>query len=118
MDHARTRTPFVTWFTCGFENIDHVISDDDMTTGMSLGAGQYVALCGATVCAASMICPPGRRCALCQAAVLRVERDSSARDRGFFSQLRGRGRHRGDSTNSRAGAWHRLFGRWKWFTTE
>lgn len=118
MNHARTRAPFVTWFTCSFENIDHAISEDDVTTGISLGTGQYAALCGATVCAAPMICPPGRRCALCEAAVLRMERESSVRGTGFFSQLRSRGRHRDDSTNSQPGVWYRLFGRWKRFMTE
>lgn len=114
MDHARTRASFVTWFTCGSENIDHAISEDDIATGISAGSGRYKALCGATVCVASMVCPPGRRCPSCEAAVvLLVERDSPSRDTGFLSQLLGRGRHRDNSTKSQGGAGYRLFGRRK-----
>lgn len=112
MDSARTRSLFVTWFTCGSENIDHAIREDDVVTGMAGGSGQYAALCGATVCVASMVSPPGRRCASCQAAVLLAERDSPSRT-GFLGKLLGRGRHRDDSTHSPAGAGYRLFGRRK-----
>jgi hypothetical protein len=109
MSHARTRAPFVTWFTCGIEKIDHAISEDDMATGISAGSGRYAALCGATVCVASMTCPPGRRCSSCEAAVvLLVERDSPSQDTGFLSQLLGRGRHRDNSTNSQLGGGYRL----------
>ena len=97
------------WFTCGFENIDHAINDEDMAIGISAGAGRYTALCGATVNVASMICPPGRRCAACEAAVLRVERDAPPRDTAFPIQA-GRGRHRGDSASSQPGMSFRLFG--------
>lgn len=119
MNYAKTRAPFVTWFTCGFESIDHAISEDDIATGISAGSGRYVALCGATVCVASMVCPPGRRCSTCEAAVvLLIERDSPSRDTGFLSQLFGRqlfgrGRHRDDSANSQTGGGYRLFGRRK-----
>lgn len=113
MNYARSRAPFVTWCTCGFEHIDHAISEDDMVTGLSLGAGRYAALCGATVCVASLICPPGRRCSSCEAAVVGVEYDSSSPDTGFLARFRARGRHRDDSMNSLAGAGYRLFGRRK-----
>ncbi len=98
------------WFTCGFEHIDHAIHDDDMATGISAGSGRYTALCGATVNVASMICPPGRRCSSCEAAVLRNERDSAPRDIPFPTQSGGRGRHRDDSAGSPIGAGARLFG--------
>ncbi|MGH3770392.1 MAG: hypothetical protein ACRDRW_03165 [Pseudonocardiaceae bacterium] len=111
MDYAKTRASFVTWFTCGSENIDHAISEDDVLTGMSGGSGQYTALCGATVWVASMVSPPGRQCASCQTAVLLAERDSPSRHTGFLSKLFGRGRHRDDSAPSQAGAEYRLFGR-------
>lgn len=111
MDSARARTPFVTWFTCGSENIDHAISEDDVITGMSGGSGRYAALCGTTVCVASMVSPPGRRCASCQAALLIAERDSPSRRTGFLSKLLGRGRHRDDSAHFQPGAGYRLFGR-------
>ncbi len=107
MNYAKGRRgPFVMWFTCGFDNIDHAIKDDDMAMGISAGSGQYMALCGATINAASMICPPGRRCSPCEAAMLLIERGPSTRDIDFPTQPGG-GRHRGDSTNSVAGV---LFG--------
>lgn len=111
MDSARTRSLFVTWFTCGSENIDHAISEDDVITGMADGSGQYAALCGATVCVASMVSPPGPRCASCQAALLLAERNSPSRA-GFFGKLLGRGRHRDDSTHSQPSTGYRLF-RWR-----
>lgn len=111
MSYARSRGPFLMWFTCGFEHIDHAIKDDDMAIGISAGAGRYTALCGATVNVASMICPPGRRCPSCEAAVLRVERDSSPGVTAFPTQADGRGRHRDYSASSQTGL--RLFGRRK-----
>jgi hypothetical protein len=103
MNYAKTRAPFVTWFTCGLESIDHAISEDDIAAGIAAGAGRYAALCGATVCVASMTCPPGRRCPSCEDAVWGVERNSSSGDisflSGILSQLRGHGRHRESSTN-------------------
>ena len=111
MDCERSRRgPFLMWFTCSFEHIDHAIKDDDMAMGISAGTGRYTAVCGATVDAASMICPPGRRCSSCEAAVLLIERDSAMRDIEFPAQPSGRGRHRVSSTHSLAGAGHRLFG--------
>lgn len=111
MGYARSRTPFLLWFTCGFEHIDHAIKDDDMAIGISAGAGRYRALCGATVNVASMICPPGRRCSSCEAAVLQAERDSALRDTAFPTQAGSRGQHRDASANSQAS--YRLFGRRK-----
>jgi hypothetical protein len=111
MSAARSRRgPFLLWFTCGFEHIDHAIKDDDMAMGISAGTGQYMALCGATVNAASMVCPPGRRCSSCEAAVLLIERESAMRDIESSAQPSGRGRHRVSSTRSLAGAGHWLFG--------
>jgi hypothetical protein len=101
----------MTWFTCGFDRLDHAIGDNDMTTGISVGSGRYVALCGVTVCVSSLMCPPGRRCLSCTAAVQRVEREYlPSRNTGFLTRLRGRGRHR-DDTPAVAGYW--LFGQRK-----
>jgi hypothetical protein len=112
MDSAkrRSRAPFVTWFTCSFEHIDHAIGEDDMATGLSVGTGRYAALCGATVCVASMICPPGRRCSSCEAAVLGDQYDLPSPGAGFFARLRARGRHRDDSMTPQPGVGYRLFG--------
>jgi hypothetical protein len=115
MDCTRgRREPFLMWFTCGLKQIDHAIKDDDMAMGISAGTGQYMALCGAIVDAASMICPPGRRCSSCEEAVLLIERNSSARNIDLSPQPSATGRHRVKSANSATGAGHRLLG---WFKT-
>jgi len=114
MDGVKSRASFVMWCTCGFEHIDHAISDDDMAIGMSMVAGRYTALCGATVSVASMICPPGRRCPSCEAALLRIECDSPSYEARFPTQSRGsRGRHRDGSSQTQASVGYRLFGRRK-----
>ena len=109
MNPAKARAPFVMWFTGGSEPIDHAISDDDMATGISVGTGRFLALCGETVCVASMICPPGRRCSPCEAAVQRMEHDPPPPSPRVPTQSRDRGRHRDDLAGAPAGAAHRLF---------
>lgn len=50
------------WLTSA-EGVDHAVTDDEIAAGRVLG--RYVALCGATVVAASMSAPPGLRCPRC-----------------------------------------------------
>jgi hypothetical protein len=110
MSSTRSRAPFMTWFTCGFENRDHAISEGDMENGLSRGEGRYLAVCGVTVSVSSMMCPPGRRCRSCDAVVRRVAHDyasSRSTSTGFLSRLFGRGRRR---DGSQAAMGHRLFG--------
>lgn len=114
MDYAGTRAPFVMWFTGGSDHTDHAITDDNMAAGISIGTGRYAALCGAMVCVSSMICPPGRRCASCEDAVLRVEDDVPPPDTGFLIRMRGRGKHRDrDSYPDDQTVTERWFGRRK-----
>jgi hypothetical protein len=111
MGYAKTRVPFVTWYTCGFNHVDHAISDDGMADGMAGGDGHYVAICGVTVSVSSLMCPPGRRCSSCQAIVQRIAHDCAPpRNTGLLNRLRGLGRHRDDS---QAVAGYRLFGQRK-----
>lgn len=112
MDYAGSRAPFVMWFTGGSENMDHAITDDNMAAGISIGTGRYSALCGAMVCVSSMICPPGRRCASCEDAVLRVEDDSSSPVTSFVIRVRARGKHR-DNYPDAPTVTERWFGRRK-----
>jgi hypothetical protein len=112
MHEPKIRAPLVTWVTCGLDRSDHAISDDDMAVGLAMGAGRYAALCGNTVCAASLMCPPGRRCPLCQVIVQRIDRESLPRKTGVLSGLRGRGRPRNDATDPDAVTpW--VFRRWR-----
>jgi hypothetical protein len=102
----------VTWVTCGLDRSDHAISDDDMTVGLAMGAGRYAALCGNTVCAASLMSPPGRRCPSCQVIAQRIDRESLPRKTGVLSGWRGRGRPRNDATHPDAVTpW--VFRRWR-----
>jgi hypothetical protein len=100
MNEPRTRVKLVTWFTCEFDRTDHAISDENIVVGFSVGTGRYAALCGTTVCASSLLCPPGRRCISCAAIVQRLDHESLPRKTGFLTRLRGRGR-RHDSTTDR-----------------
>ncbi len=111
MHEPKIRAPVVTWVTCGLDRSDHAISDDDMALGLVMGAGRYAALCGNTVCAASLMSPPGRRCRSCQVIVQRIDRESLPRKTGVLSGLRGRGRPRNDATDPDA-VTPRVFRRW------
>ena len=112
MDYASSRAPFVMWFTGGSDHTDHAITDANMAAGISIGTGRYAALCGAMVFVSSMICPPGRRCASCEDAVLRAEGDSPTADTGLLVRMRARGKRRGSLENTQAVA-ERWFGRRK-----
>ncbi len=94
MHEPRIRATLVFWFTCDLDRMDHAISDDDMAVGLSMGAGRYAAVCGSTVCAASLMCPPGRRCPSCQVIVQRINCASLPHKAGVLARLRGRGRGR------------------------
>lgn len=108
MDSTRSRPPFMTWFTCGIDQRDHAISEEDMTNGISCGDGRYLALCGTTVSVSSLMCPPGRRCLPCETVVQSVAEDyAPPRNTGFLTRLLGRGQRRDDSQTI---ARHRLFG--------
>ncbi|MDT7594942.1 MAG: hypothetical protein QOJ06_488 [Pseudonocardiales bacterium] len=112
MHEPKIRATLVMWVTCGLDRRDHAISDDDMAVGLSMGAGRYAALCGNTVCAASLMCPPGRRCPACQVIVQRIDRVSLPRKTGVLSGLRGPGRPRNDATDPHAATpW--MFRRWR-----
>lgn len=94
MRETRTRAKLAAWFTCEFDRTDHAVSADNMAIGFSVGAGRYAALCGATVYASPLVCPPGRRCPSCEAIVQRINRESLPRKTGILTRLRSRSRGR------------------------
>lgn len=100
MNEPRTRAKSVTWFTYEFDRTDHVISDDNMAIEFSVGAGQYVALCGTTMYVSPLACPPGRRCSSCEAIVQRADRESLPHKARTLTRSCRRGRHH-DSTTGR-----------------
>lgn len=111
MNGPRSRSTLVAWFTCELDRMDHAISDEDMAAGFSAGAGRYEAVCGTTVCASSLTCPPGRRCASCEAIVQRISRESLPPKTGVLIRWRGRGRKLDDRFLAVAAS--RLFGQLK-----
>ena len=64
---GRTSTTWHIWNTCSTDGLDHAVTDEQMATEIAERAGQYPAVCGHTVLAASMTCPPGPRCPSCLA---------------------------------------------------
>jgi threonine dehydrogenase-like Zn-dependent dehydrogenase len=75
------------WMTSVVDDADHVVSDDNMTAGVTSGAGVYRAICGATVVPPSMSEPPCGRCSYCR-AVLRAWCQQAPL--GVRARLRGR----------------------------
>ncbi|MGH3815520.1 MAG: hypothetical protein ACRDUV_24230 [Pseudonocardiaceae bacterium] len=51
--------------TSARDGFEHLVADAAMTPG---SAGRYVSLCGRSVWAAALACPPGPRCPACVAA--------------------------------------------------
>lgn len=108
MDNLRARARSVNWFTCGFDRTDHAISDDAMAAGLSVRTGRYAALCGSTVCAGSLVSPPGRRCTSCQAVVQQGNEESlprKVRKVGVLPRLLGFGRPRTGVRRARPSTW-------------
>lgn len=79
--------------TCVEDGYDHLVGDEQMVAGRT---GRYEALCGHRVHPAAMVCPPGRSCARCAAAVARPGGTAGHRrpGRGLFGRFRARGRSR------------------------
>jgi hypothetical protein len=55
--------------TSAEDRVSHRVAYPVYEAGLLSGEGRYTAMCGRTVLAASMVCVPGRQCALCRAAV-------------------------------------------------
>lgn len=55
------------WITTADESVDHALSDDAMTDGLTTGLGEYSALCGARFRPAALVSPPAPLCARCAA---------------------------------------------------
>ncbi|MDQ3274151.1 MAG: hypothetical protein M3Q39_03740 [Actinomycetota bacterium] len=67
----------------------HLLSEQATTAGLVAGHGQYTALCGRLVVAASLVTPPGPTCLDCETALHRSTTTSttSHRRRGLLARL-------------------------------
>lgn len=54
--------------TCAEDGQEHMVTDEQMVVGRAARTGRYMGLCGHLVCAAAMVCPPGRSCLGCAEA--------------------------------------------------
>jgi hypothetical protein len=55
------------WVTCVDGAIDHAVTDEAMTAGVTSGTGTYQAVCGALFLCAPLVCPPRPSCPRCLA---------------------------------------------------
>lgn len=93
------------WVTSSQDSVEHLVREEAMTPG---SAGCYVAVCGRSVRAAALACPPGPRCPACIA--VRDADAASERRRhrqcppGLWTWLNlvRRGRHRAAGTTGGA----------------
>jgi hypothetical protein len=70
-----TRSGIAVPVTCARDSVEHLVCEEAMT---SRSAGCYVAVCGRSVRAAALACPPGPRCPACT-TVLYADRGSERR---------------------------------------
>jgi hypothetical protein len=57
------------WMTSVVDDYDHVVTDDDMSAGITSGSGTYRAMCGAEILPAPMSDAPCGRCSCCVATL-------------------------------------------------
>lgn len=62
------------------DDIDHWVTEDNMSAGMEAGIGQYVTMCGESITHAALVEPPGRMCQRC-ATLMRQLNSSHSRER-------------------------------------
>ncbi|MGH3979477.1 MAG: hypothetical protein ACRDRZ_10840, partial [Pseudonocardiaceae bacterium] len=83
--------PRTTAVTSAADGRTHQVADDDYTAGLVARSGRYTALCGHTVVAAALVCPPGPACRDCAALAVTRRRTRQGRHRRDARP----GRHRG-----------------------
>jgi hypothetical protein len=87
---------YVSWHRCALDRLDHAVTDDCFLVGVRARRGQYEAVCGHVVEAASALLPPARPCVRCHAyldalvaATVRPVRHRP-HQRGFWRRLTSR----------------------------
>ncbi|MDQ3152042.1 MAG: hypothetical protein M3R63_10085 [Actinomycetota bacterium] len=100
-DHIQHRITRPAPVTSTVDGRHHLLDEQATTTGLVAGHGEYAALCGRPVTAASPVTPPGPTCLDCETALHRSTTTSAAshRRRGLLARLLHR---RTSGTGSRA----------------
>jgi len=85
----RHRITRPTAMTSTADGRDHLLSEQATTAGLVAGHGEYTALCGRLVVAASLVTPPGPTCLDCETALHRSTTTSttSHRRQGLVARL-------------------------------
>ncbi|MGH4019320.1 MAG: hypothetical protein ACRDT0_08805 [Pseudonocardiaceae bacterium] len=91
---SATTAPRTTPVTSAADGRVHWVADDAYTAGLAAHSGRYTALCGHTVVAAAMVCPPGPACRNCATAAAIAVAPRRIRQ-GRHRQDTRPGRHRG-----------------------
>ena len=101
----RHRITRPTAMTSTADGRDHLLSEQATTAGVVAGHGEYTALCGRLVVAASLVTPPGPTCLDCETALHRSTTTSttSHRRRGRLARLLHRRFPRADLQSTTAG---------------
>ena len=89
VDQIRHRITRPTTMTSTADGRDHLLSEQATTAGLVAGHGEYTALCGRLVVAASLVTPPGRTCLDCETALHHSTTTSttSHRHQGLLARL-------------------------------
>ena len=90
VDQIRHRITRPTTMTSTADGRNHLLSQQATTAGLVAGHGEYIALCGRLVVAASLVTPPGPTCLDCETALHRSTTTSTTSHRrrsGLLARL-------------------------------
>ncbi len=89
VDQIQRRITRPTTVTSTVDGRDHLLGEQATTAGLVAGHGEYTALCGRPVVAASLVTPPGPTCLDCETALHRATTTSttSHRREGWVTRL-------------------------------
>ncbi len=63
--HTGQKRIWVTWMTCCSDGLEHAVTEEGFAAGYWQRSGIYQGVCGHSVVAQALVCPPGRRCREC-----------------------------------------------------
>jgi len=106
VDQIRRRITRPTTVTSTVDGRDHLLGERATTAGLVAGHGEYTALCGRHVVAASLVTPPGPTCLDCETALHRATTTSttSHRRHGWVALLLHRCAPRAGSRSATVGS--------------
>jgi hypothetical protein len=89
VNQIRRRITRPTAMTSTLDGRTHLLGEQATTAGLVAGHGEYAAICGRRVVAASLVTPPGPTCLDCETALHRATTASttSHRRRGWVARV-------------------------------